>query len=615
MGATTTRAGRVLDRACLARVAPIAGWLPTYQRRRLPGDLVAGAVVAALLIPQSLGYASIAGVPLAVGLYGVPLGLLAYAVFGSSPQLVVGPASTVAIVSGSLVAGLTRDRPADVAAVTSALALATGLVLVAVGVMRIGWVAEFLSRPIVTGFVCGLTLTIIVGELPVLLGIPRPEGDLVGVLVGTVQDLGATHGLTALLSVVSLAVLLGGTALTPRVPWGLLVLLSGIVASMAFDLADRGVATVGAVPSGLPPLALPGIDASLVGPVLVAGLSVALIALAEGLSASRLFAAQGGYHVRTEQELVGMGAANLASGLSGGLAVTGSLSKTSAAAQAGGRSQVVGLSAAVVVVVALLTITPYLEELPLAVLSAIVVAAVWRLIDVAALRRYARIRRADFVAALVGLGGVVLFGPLPGLGIAIATSLLAIIYRSSRPRLEVMGKISGEKAAWGRLAKHPDRTPVPGVVVVRLDAPLFWANVATVEQGLLDELARWPDTRALVIDLEATTVLDTTTVDSLAQLVPRLRERGVDVFFVRVLHTAHAVLVRAGFVDLLGPEHVWHSISQGVKAARRITGLKKDAVEAGVEGPEEEQEAPELLSTSGDWATPPLVSEEADPRR
>jgi sulfate permease, SulP family len=584
--------GRTATARRFAGAVPILRWLPSYRRRNLAGDVLAGAVVAALLVPQSLGYARIAGVPIEVGLYAVPLALVAYAIFGSSPQLVVGPASTVAIVSGSLVVGITREHPDQVVAVTAALALATGLVLIAVGLMRVGWVAEFLSKPIVTGFVFGLTLTIVVGELPALLGLPKPSGDLLGVLVGTARNLGSVDGLTALVGAVSLAGLFLGGRFAPRVPWGLVTLVAGTALSARLDLAGRGVTTVGPVPSGLPPLGLPRIDPSLVGPVLVGGVSLALVALAEGLAASRMFAARGGYQVRTEQELVGMGAANLAAGISGGLAVAGSLSKTAAAAQAGGRSQVVGLAAAVVVVIAILTITQHIDDLPLAVLSAIVVSAVWRLMDVASLRRYRAIRRADFVAALVAMLGVVVFGPLPGLGIAIATSLLAIIYRSSRPRVEVMGKIDGEKAAWGRLQKHPDRRPVPGVLVVRLDAPLFWANSATIEQRLLDEVAAWPGTRAVVLDLEATTQLDTTTVDGLDHLLEQLRRSGVDLFLVRVLHPVHAVLARAGFLDRLGPEHVWHSISQGVRAARRLTGLKKAAVEAGVEAAEEEPEHP-----------------------
>jgi len=560
--------------ARVAKFVPVLEWLPHYRRGRLRNDLLAGAIVAALMVPQSLGYATIAGVPVQVGLYAVPLALLAYGVFGSSPQLIVGPASTVAIVSGSLVADISRDNPQDAVAITSALAIAAGLVLVVAGLLRISWLAEFLSKPIVTGFVLGLTLTIIIGELPTMIGIPKPSGNLVGVFVQTIQNVDETQMQTAVVGSLALALLFGGQRVAPRVPWGLVTLILGVVASVAFDLEAKGVAMIGEVPSGLPPLGLPFIPSDDLGPVLVGGMSLGLVALAEGLAASRLFATRGGYRVETNRELVGMGAANIAAGLSGGLAVAGSLSKTATADQAGSGSQITGLTAAGFTVIVLAAFTWVFTDLPQAVLSAIVVAAVWGLIDVSALRRYRRVRRADFFAAVVGVAGVVLFGPLPGLGIAIAASLLAIVYRSSRPRMDVLGKIDDEKAAWGRLNHHPDRRPVEGVVVVRLDAPLFWANATAFEELLLAEVDGRPGTRALVLDLEATTQLDTTSADVLTHLAAQLEKRQVNLYLARVLHGVSTVLQRSGFGDVVGPDRFWHSISQCVRAARRDTGLK-----------------------------------------
>jgi high affinity sulfate transporter 1 len=553
----------------LSDAVPILRWLPAYRRSRLRGDVLAGAIVAALLVPQSLGYARIAGVPVETGLYAVPLALLAYAVLGSSPQLIVGPASTVAIVSGSLVADIARDNPGDAVAITSALAIAAGIVLAAIGLLRVSWLAEFLSKPIVTGFVFGLTLTIVIGELPTLLGIPKPPGDLIGVLVRTIQSVDEANLATASVGGLALLFLFGGRRLAPHVPWGLVVLVAGVAASRVFNLEAEGVAVIGDVPGGLPPLGLPLIPRDDLGAVVVGGVSLALVALAEGLAATRLFATRGGYRVETERELVGMGASNVAAGLSGGLAVAGSLSKTAAAEQAGSRSQVSGMTAAGIVVIVLIAFTWLFEDLPQSVLSAIVVAAVWGLMDVAALRRYYRVRRADFVAAVVGTAAVVLFGPLPGLGIAIVVSLLAIIYRSSRPRIEVLGKIGDEKAAWGRIRGHPDRRPVTGVVVVRLDAPLFWANAAAIEERLVAEVGKWESTRALVLDLEATTQLDTTAADTVEHLYGQLEALDVQLYLARVLHRVEHVLERSGFLAQLGSEHIWHSISQCVRAAKR----------------------------------------------
>ena len=564
--------------AWAANALPIFRWLPSYRRSNFKGDLLAGLVVAALLIPQSLGYARIAGVPVQIGLYAVPLALVAYAVLGSSRQLIVGPASTVAIVSGSIVADITRGDPADAVRVTAALAIATGLVLLVFGLLRIGWVAEFLSKPIVTGFVFGLTLTIVVGELPVLIGVPKPPGDVIGVIVRTFQELDEADLATALVGGAALLLLFGGARLAPRVPWGLITLVLGVILSELLDLSAEGVATVGEVPAGLPPFGLPLIPRHDYAAVAFAGASLALVAVAEGLAAARLFAEQGGYRVQTERELIGVGASNVAAGLSSGMAVAGSLSKTATAARAGATSQVSGLVSAVLVVIVLIRFTWFFTDLPRAVLGAIVVAAVWGLMDVAAMRRYLRVRRADFVAASICALAVVLFGPLPGLGIAIAVSLLAIIYRASRPRLEVLGKISDEKAAWGRVRGHPDRHAVDGVIVVRLEVPLFWANAIAIEDWLLAEVERHPTTRALVVDLEATTQLDTTTIDVMTHLLHELQRRGVELYLARVLRAPRGVLERSGFMDLLGQGHSWHSISQCVRVARLETGLKGGSV-------------------------------------
>jgi len=560
--------------AWAANALPIFRWLPSYRRSNLKGDVLAGLVVAALLIPQSLGYARIAGVPVQIGLYAVPLALVAYAAFGSSRQLIVGPASTVAIVSGSIVADLTRGDPGDAVRITAALAIATGLVLLLFGLLRIGWVAEFLSKPIVTGFVFGLTLTIVVGELPVLIGVPKPPGDVIGVIVRTFHELDEADLLTAVIGGGALLLLFGGARLAPRIPWGLITLVLGVVISEALDLSAEGVATVGEVPAGLPPLGLPLIPRDDYAAIAFAGASLALVAVAEGLAAARLFAEQGGYRVDTERELIGVGASNIAAGLSSGMAVAGSLSKTAAADRAGATSQITGLVSAVLVVIVLVRFTWFFTDLPRAVLGAIVVAAVWGLMDVTAMRRYARIRRADFVAASICALAVVLFGPLPGLGIAIGTSLLAIIYRASRPRMEVLGKISDEKAAWGRMRGHADRRPVDGVIVVRLEVPLFWANAVAIQDWLLAEVERDADTRALILDLEATTQLDTTTVDVMTHLLHQLRRRGVELYLARVLRVPRGVLERSGFLGLLGEGHSWHSISQCVRAARVQTGLK-----------------------------------------
>lgn len=558
---------------------PIRDWGRQYRREWLGRDLLGGAVVTALAIPQALGYAVIAGVPVQVGLYAIPVALIAYAVFGSSPHVSVGPVSTVSVVSGSIVAVHAGGDAERAVELTVALALLSGAILIVAGLLRTGWVAEFLSKPIVSGFVFGLSIVIIVGEVPRLLGLPPGDGTVFVRMFGILTSISSLDAETALLGVVCLAVLFLGSALTRMVPWGLLVVVAALVLSNTLGLAERGVAVVGSVPSGLPAPSLPALSFSDLGILFIPAIGLALVGLAESLSAARLFATQGGYRIDTDQEFIATGVANVASGVFGGLGVAGSLSKTAAAVRAGGDSQVVSIAAAALTLVVLAVFAPSLSELPRAVLSAIVIHAVWGLMDMRALRRYARIRRNDLVAAMGALLGVVLFGTLNGLLIAIGLSLLGLVYRASRVQVEEIGRIKSEKAAWGSISRHPQRRGIDGLKILRLDAPLFWVNAAAVEEQVIAAVDAAPGIRAVILDLEVTDQLDTTSTDMLHNLIGRLRQRGIDLYLVRVMFRARVVLKRAGIRDVLGDQHMWRTISQAVKRATKDHGLSAHAKE------------------------------------
>jgi sulfate permease, SulP family len=438
-----------------------------------------------------------------------------------------------------------------------------------------------------------------------------------------VRSIGQIDLLTATVGVSALAVLFIGQRLLPRMPWALVVLILGLVASRWFELAAHGVAVVGQVPKGLPTPSIPLVPPSQLVDIAFAGAAIAFVGLAEGLSAGRLYAAKGHYRLDTDQELIAAGGANVGSGLFGGLGVAGSLSKTAAVDRAGGTSQVSGLSAAAIAIIAILLVAPALSALPKAVLSAIVINAVWGLLDLAAIRRYMRVRKNDGVTALVATGGVLIAGPMLGLLIAIGQALLGMVYRTARVDVEVLGKIPGEKASWGGVRNHPDRRTIPGILVLRINVALFWVNAAGIQDAILHAVDETPGTKALVLDMEATHQFGVTSADMLSELRKQLAERNVDLYLVRVRWPVRTVLARSGFRAQLGEDHLWHGLSQAVRMARRQHGIERpghaEPEPIVVEGPDEVEEAKDEVEEAKDEvvASPTLddaAESEAPPR-
>jgi sulfate permease, SulP family len=443
---------------------------------------------------------------------------------------------------------------------------------------------------------------VIIGELPNLLGIPVTPGDVLHRISLLVRNINQIDLLTATVGVVALAVLFIGQRLLPRMPWALVVLILGLAASHWLELAAHGVAVVGQVPKGLPTPSVPLVPLSRLVDILFAGAAIAFVGLAEGLSAGRLYAAKGHYRLDTDQELIAVGGANIGSGLFGGLGVAGSLSKTAAVDGAGGRSQVSGLSAAAIAILAILLVAPALSALPKAVLSAIVINAVWGLLDLAAIRRYTKVRKNDGITALVAAGGVLIAGPMLGLLLAIGQALLGMVYRMSRVDLEVLGKIPGEKASWGGVRNHPERTVIPGILVLRINVALFWVNAAGMQEAILQAVDAAPDTKALILDMEASHQFGVTSADMLAELREQLAEHGVDLYLVRVRWPVRTVLARSGFRAQLGEDHLWHGLSQAVRVARREHGIDRhehaEPEPVLVEGTDEVQEAKQEVVAS-----------------
>jgi sulfate permease, SulP family len=534
---------------------PLFRSLRGYQRSWLRGDAVAGLTVWAVLVPEALAYASIAGVSPVVGLYAAPAALLLYAAFGSSRHLVTGPMSATAALSAAAVAQLATQGSGRFVQLTVALAITTGVAAVLAGLLRLGFLASFISEPVLKGFIIGLALTIVAGQLPKLFGVEGGQGDFFEKLWDLVTDLGDTHLLTLALGLVSLALVLGLRRLAPVVPGSLVAVLFGIVVVWALGLDERGVDIVGHIDSGLSSLGLPEVAAADYLALAPSAIGVMLVGFAEGLGAAKTYAAQHHYEIDANRELLGLGAANLGAGLSGGMVVNGSLSKTAVNGSAGARSQVSGLVVAALTVLTLLFLTGLFETLPEATLAAVVIAAVIELIDIPGLVTLYRVAtrqlrgiygvaaRPDFLAALAALLGVLVFDTLPGLFIGIAVSLLLLLYRASRPHVAVLGQVPGAVGHYGDILRHPENRQAPGIVVLRLESGLFFANADAVRDVIRAHAAE-PGIRAVVLDAETIPYVDVTAARMLLQLGGDLEREDVRLVMARDIGQVRDVLRR-----------------------------------------------------------------------
>jgi sulfate permease, SulP family len=514
-----------------------------YRPGWLRPDLIAGLTVWAVLVPESLAYASIAGVSPVVGLYAAPGALIFYAAFGSSRHLITGPMAASAALSAAAVGTLAAGNAGRAAALTATLAITVGVLAMLAGIARLGFVANFISEPVLKGFIIGLALTIIIGQVPKVLGIEKGTGNFFQQAWTVLSKLGDTQWRPLLLGLISLALILVLRRTAPVVPAPLVAVLFGILAVYAFGLQHHGVKIVGHIDGGLPSFGFPGVPSGdylkLAGPAV----GIMLVGFAEGLGAAKTYAARNGYDIDTNRELAGLGAANLAAGLSSGMVVNGSLSKTAVNGGAGARTQLSGLTAAALTVITLLFLTGLFQDLPEATLGAVVIAALVELVDFASLRelyrssttRLARIyghaARTDFIAALAALLGVLIFDTLPGLFIGIAMSLLLLIYRSSRPHVAVLGRAPGN-GQWTDTEHNPEDKTVPGIAVLRVESGIYFANADHV-RAAIEEAAGGTGVTAVVLDCETVPVIDVTAGRMLDELTEQLAKRGIRLVIAR----------------------------------------------------------------------------------
>ena len=553
--------------------APIDRWLPglavarSYERSWLRTDLVAGVVLTALLIPAGMGYAEAAGLPPVTGLYATVVPLLAYALFGPSRILVLGPDSSLAPIIAASVVPLAAGDPDRAVALAGLLAILMGLVLILGGFLRLGFVTDLLSKPIRLGYLNGIALVVLVGQLSKLLGFSTDADSLLGEVAAVARGIadGEVNRTALVVGVVSLAAIIVPRLLGSRVPGVLLAVVGSIVATAIWSL-DDDLAVVGALPSGLPAPALGGLElgdvVSLIGPA--AG--IALIAFADTGVLSRTFAARRGESVDGNDEMRGVGTANVASGLFGGFPISASSSRTPVADQAGAKSQLVGVVGAVLILAFMLLAPGVTAYLPSATLAAVVIVAATSLVDLGAVARLARMSRTETLLSLAAFLGVALVGVLQGIVIAVGLSFVAFVNQAWRPYRTELVRVDGVKG-YHDVDRHPDGLRIPGLVIARFDAPLFFANGAIFDDYVRSLVDAAPQpVRWVVIAAEPITGVDTTAMDELIELDEHLEHHGIALRFAEMKGPVKDRLIRLGLGDRFPPDHFFPTLGTAVRA-------------------------------------------------
>jgi SulP family sulfate permease len=539
----------------------------------LQSDLVAGVTVGAVAVPSSLAMAELAGMPVVFGLYGTFLPLAVYALLGTSRQHVVGPDSTLAALTAVTLAPLAmvggEVDPARYVALAAALALAMGAMLLLAGVFRLGFVADFFGKPVLLGYINGVALIVIASQLAKLLGISVGARDFFPVVWEVLSKLSDANGPTVLLSAGLLAAALAVRRFLPAVPPSLVVLALALVIAALVDLESHGIAVVGEVEGGLPSFGLPRVGAHDFLDLVLPAAAFSLVAFADLIATVRTFAQKHGYEIDANRELTAIGGANLIGGLTGAFPVSSSNSRSAVNDSAGARSQAAVLVAATVVGLFLLFAMPLIEPLPTAALGVIIVVAAAGLINVHSIWRLRRVRSAEAALALVAFGGVLAFGVVGGVVVAIALSVGVFLYRAARPHDAVLGRVD-DVDGYHDVGRWEGAETVPGLLVYRFDAPPFFVNAEYLRQRVLALAGASEDVRWLVLNAEAWTFLDSTAIDVLSRLQVELEQRGIALCFARLKGRQREIFQDTGLTARIGPDRFFPTVRAAVAAFESV---------------------------------------------
>jgi SulP family sulfate permease len=562
---TATRTAKNL----IIRCVPFLTWLPRYQWKWLRADFIAGLTVWAVMVPTALAYTGIIGVNPVIGLYTVPLALVGYALFGTSRSLVVGPDSATALLSAHTIGALVAQNSSDYLALTTSLAFLTGAIFLFCGLLRLGWVANFISQPVMKGFIQGLALVTMMTQLPKMFGVANVQGHFFQRVWALSLELHGTHLLTLAVAVAALAILFALPRFFPKAPVALATVAASIVAVSVFDMHRHGVAIVGTIATGFPPLGLPDLTPAHLTAIVHGALAIVLLDYTESLGAAKAAAAVTGGEIDPNQELIGLGAANLGSGFSSGFVVAGSLSQSAVSMGAGGRTQMAALFHTVFIVLTLLFLMPLFKNLPQAVLGAIVVRAMIKMLDFGYFRKLLSISKEDFIFALAAFFGVLLLGVLPGVAAGVILSLVVLTYHAGHPTTAQLGQMPGEDV-YRNIRRRPEARTIPGLLIFRLDGNLFFANAGyCADQIKHDIAAAAAPVKAVLMDAETINFVDTTAGDMLVKLRQELTSKNIRFGLSRVRDPVREFLRRQGVEAILGAENFFDSITEGVEAFRQ----------------------------------------------
>jgi high affinity sulfate transporter 1 len=542
-------------------------------------------VLTTLLVPQGMAYAELAGLPPITGLYTSILCLLGYAVFGPSRILVLGPDSSLGPMIAATILPLVAANGDEKRAVAlaSMLAIIVAAVMILAAVAKLGFIADLISKPTMIGYLNGLALTILIGQLPKLLGFKVEAAGLVRESAEFIKGLadGKTVAAAAVVGIGGIAVILVLQRWLPKVPAVLVMVVLAIAATSAFHLADHGVSLVGVLPKGFPPLMIPQVRLSDIAPLLGGALGIALVSLADTISTASAFAARTGQEIRGNQEMIGIGVANLAAGLFQGFPVSTSGSRTAVAERSGARSQLTGVIGAALIILMIVLVPGLFRNLPQPALAAVVITASLSLADIPGTVRLWRQRKAEFALSITAFLGVALLGVLPGIAIAVALSILNVFRRAWRPYDTELGRVEG-LPGYHDLHSYPAAQHLPGLVIYRFDAPLFFANAKTFRDAIRRRLAAAePPLRWLLVAAEPVTDVDTTAADVLTNLDETLNAQGVSLVFAELKDPVREKIERYGLTRTIDPRHFYPTIGAAVAAFRAETGAEWLAADGG----------------------------------